>query len=199
MYDPTAVMLPVPRYRVTPRGHYGAQRDGGVVHWGLDMSVRYEPAAGWRVRAPERMVVRYVDRDADADASPLKRYGPGSLEGEGALGFSHVLAHLDPATIPAHIVPGYVLRCGEYVGTISSPENHVHWEVRTKLLSAPGAERGRYTWSPRRWLAMRQGLAVAAVGVALVKLPFVLVAAIVGASALDAGRVTRGEGDGWES
>jgi hypothetical protein len=183
VYDPLAVTTPVPKWRVTPRGHYGALRDGGVVHLGLDMSVRYVPdGAGWDVVAPERMVVRYVDRDADADASPLGNYGPGSVAGEGQWPFGHILAHLDVSTIPAHIVPGYVLQCGEFVGRISKPENHVHWEVRFwRFLSARGADRARYTWSPLRWLAYRQALAGAAVGVALVKLPFLLVAGLAGA------------------
>jgi hypothetical protein len=188
VYDPTAVMLPIERYTVTPRGGFHAERDGGVVHLGLDMSTRYQERP-WNVVAPERCTVRYVDRDASSDASPLLRYGPGSILVEGALGFSHVLAHLDPSSIPEGIVPGAVLECGQFVGRVADGPNHLHWEVRTKLLSAPGAERARYTWHPLRWLAWRRALAGAAAGLALAKVP--ILAAVAAVASL-ASRVTRG-------
>jgi hypothetical protein len=192
VHDPTAVTAPLRHWRVTPTGDYGDVRSGGVVHNGLDMSTRYEPHDGWNVVAPERMTVRYVDRDPAGSESPLNRYDPGAMLAEGALGFSHLLGHLDPATIPAWIVPGVVVPCGAFVGRVAEGPNHLHWETRTKLLSAPGAERERYTWHPMRWLAMRQLLAVGAVGVAVVKLPFAVVALLAGASAVGASGVTRG-------
>ena len=189
MYDPLAVTLPVARYRVTPHGEYAFVRSADVTHWGLDM--RPDVTHDWCV-APEHGVVRYVDRDGAGDASPLTNYGPGSLIIEGALGFSHVLGHLDPATIPDHIVPGYVVRCGERVGRIDRGPNHVHWEVRTELLPPRGAARGRLTWHPLRWLAMRQLAAGAATGLALVTLPLVLVVGLGVVAGLASG-VTRGE------
>lgn len=204
MFDPTAVTLPLSPYKVTPNGEYRWVRrtkDGGTrLHYGLDMRPLVERA--WCV-APERAVVRYVDRDASADATPLGGYGPGALILDGALGYYHVLAHLEPDSIPSHLVPGAVVRCGERVGriapsTASEPNlNHVHWEVRRAVTPPAGVARGEYVIDPRRWLAMRQLGAVGAVGAALVALPLALVVGLGVVAGVTSGVTRGGERSDW--
>lgn len=198
MRDPLAAMAPLADYTVTPHGAYGVARvtsaDGacGVGahpcrHWGLDMRPAVRRA--WVV-APERAVVRYVDRDASASAAPLGGYGPGSLLLEGWHA-AHVLGHLDPASIPATLAPGVVVEAGDQLGRVDAGPNHLHWEVRRVLLPPRGAARGELTWSPLHWLAARQLAAGAVAGVAAVLLPAALmlgVALVGGAVAVTGAR-----------
>lgn len=141
---------PIANPRATPHGKWGYTRTKGqgscgtkpypCIHQGLDLA----GPKGTEVYAPEDCSVDSVSTGA---MMPFRGYGPGVILMRGTkTGVYHLLAHLDPATIPSPTVPGefwdYATRPifsdhsnrrqikeGELVG-LTSEANHVHWETR---------------------------------------------------------------------
>lgn len=95
-------------------------------HPGTDVNGR----AGTQVVAPESGVIVASSSGANP---PFQGYGPWLVVIKGdASGKYHLLAHL--ATATAAMAPiGRRVTAGDVVGTVSSA-NHVHWELRKKLV-----------------------------------------------------------------
>ena len=157
---------PVDVPHVTPHGKYGQVRrnkDDGTcgtkpypcIHPALDLA----GPAGTDVYAPEDCT---VDAVSTGTFPPFRGYGPGVILLRGKVtGVYHLLAHLDPSTIPSPMVPGTFwdwattpmwrssdqrreLAEGAIVGQMSAA-NHVHWETRS-----PGWNGART--SPALWV-----------------------------------------------
>lgn len=140
---------PVDSPRATPHGKWGTWREDGpcglkappCLHNAIDLAA----PKGTEVYAPEDCS---VDSVSTGTMPPFRGYGPGMILMRGLkTGVYHLLAHLDPATIPSPTVPGgfwdYATRPifsdhsnrrqikeGELVG-LTSAKNHVHWETRS--------------------------------------------------------------------
>ncbi len=111
-------------------------------HWGYDLS----GDEGTSVKAPEPMTVTRVW--LDDKTPPFVGYGPGGVEALGRSGVYHLLAHLDPSTIPVEV--GESVWEGESVGQMSSLR-HVHWEVRQQEIDSPSTREGN-TIVPLAWM-----------------------------------------------
>lgn len=115
-------------------------------HPGTDVVGR----AGTRVVAPESGTVVAA---ADGSSSPFGGYGPWLIVIKGDSGKYHLLAHLDPST--ANMAPlGARVSAGGIVGSVSAA-NHVHWEVRDKMVPNFSAGEDNFTNNvdPTTWLS----------------------------------------------
>jgi murein DD-endopeptidase MepM/ murein hydrolase activator NlpD len=116
-------------------------------HWGFDLAGKQ----GDSVLAPEAMTITRVWFD---DATPpFVGYGPGGVEGLGRSGVYHLLAHLEPASIPVEV--GELVAEGERVGSmpahVGAAGPHVHWEVRREEIDSP-VTREANTLLPSWWV-----------------------------------------------
>jgi murein DD-endopeptidase MepM/ murein hydrolase activator NlpD len=152
----------MPRYPVDSislASGYGFRpvRGASQGHWGFDLAGRQ----GDSVVAPEAMTITRVW--GDDSTPPFAGYGPGGVEGLGRSGVYHLLAHLDPITIPVEV--GEDVQEGERVGSMPSHVGaagpHTHWEVRRREIDDPATRQGN-TYVPSWWLdAARAGWTVA--------------------------------------
>lgn len=144
---------PIDIVRVTPHGKYGYLRKKGegrgcgrfgkdypCRHLGIDLA----GVDGTPVYAPEDSS---IDSMGTGAFPPFTGYGPGAIIMRGKkTGVYHLLAHLNPASMPSPMVPGSTwdfmttplwkstdqrrqVKEGELIG-YTSDANHVHWEVR---------------------------------------------------------------------
>lgn len=140
---------------ITIASGYGVRivRGAAQGHWGYDLA----GAEGTEVKAPEAMTVTQVWHD---DVTPpFVGYGPGGVEGLGASGVYHLLAHLEPSTIGVSV--GDQIEEGHSLGRMPSHVGaagpHTHWEVRKREIDSP-ATRENNTIVPNWWVqAARNG------------------------------------------
>lgn len=123
---------------------YGYRLKAGAQqgHWGYDLA----GPAGTKVKAPEPMTITRVW--TDDKTPPFVGYGPGGVEGLGASGVYHLLAHLEPSSIPVDV--GEEVWEGEVLGEMSQLA-HVHWEVRMREVDDPSTREAN-TLVPLAWI-----------------------------------------------
>jgi murein DD-endopeptidase MepM/ murein hydrolase activator NlpD len=138
---------------------WGAHRDGGITHWGIDIPPTAPNTAG-AVVVPEDATVESVWTD-DSKTTSFRGYVPAGVLLRGDSGRFHLLAHLSPEAWSDAALPrvGQRYAAGEQIGLVATglkPQRfwtapHVHWEVRTTPLGVGGSS----TLDPVAWLAGR--------------------------------------------
>ncbi len=119
------------------------------VHPGIDVL----GAPGTTVAAPTSGKVVAV---ASGAGSPYGGYGPWLVEILGDDGKYHLLAHLDPSSRSMAEL-GDRVTAGDPIGTVSSAW-HTHWEVRNKIIPAPGEGNMANNLDPLIWLRGAGGI-----------------------------------------
>jgi murein DD-endopeptidase MepM/ murein hydrolase activator NlpD len=138
---------------------WGAHRDGGITHWGIDIPPSAPNTAG-AVVVPEDSTVVEVWTD-DSKTTSFRGYVPAGVLLRGDSGRFHLLAHLSPEAWSQSALPrvGQRYSSGEQIGLVATglkPQRfwaapHVHWEVRAATLGK-GMATETTTLDPVEWL-----------------------------------------------
>lgn len=137
------------KVRSSPADGSCGTRPYPCVHPGIDL----HGAAGTPVVAPEAGKVVAVGA---GNAPPYTGYGPWFAILQGASGKFHMLAHLAPVSAPMAPL-GRVVGAGDQLGTTSTA-NHVHWEVRARMVPGPGEDNFSNNQDPMAWLSAQDGV-----------------------------------------